>query len=32
MERQIIACTPIPCLNEWAKDENNSNNEIEEQL
>lgn len=27
MERQIIACIPIPGLNEWAKDINNENKE-----
>jgi len=29
MERQIIACIPIPGLNEWAKDVAYSNNVVE---
>jgi len=32
MERQIIACIPIPGLNEWAKDEANINQNVEAQL
>lgn len=29
MERQIIACIPIPGLNEWAKDVANANQNVE---
>uniref|UniRef100_A0A2S2P4D9 Mini-chromosome maintenance complex-binding protein n=1 Tax=Schizaphis graminum TaxID=13262 RepID=A0A2S2P4D9_SCHGA len=32
MERQIIACIPIPGLNEWAKDVANINQNVEAQL
>lgn len=32
MERQIIACIPIPGLNNWAKDVNIPKIEIEAQL
>jgi len=32
MERQIIACIPIPGLNEWAKDVANINQNAEVQL
>lgn len=31
IERQIIACIPIPGLNEWAKDVDYSNNVVEAQ-
>jgi len=29
MERQIIACIPIPGLNEWAKEIANANQNVE---
>lgn len=32
MERQIIACKPIPGLNDWAKEILYSMNEIENEL
>ncbi|KAL5236097.1 hypothetical protein ACI65C_003507 [Semiaphis heraclei] len=32
MERQIVACIPIPGLNEWAEDEANTNKNAEVQL
>ncbi|XP_025208008.1 mini-chromosome maintenance complex-binding protein [Melanaphis sacchari] len=32
MERQIIACIPIPGLNEWAKDISNTDQNVEAQL
>jgi len=32
MERQIVACIPIPGLNEWAKDVANTNQNSEDQL
>jgi len=32
MERHIVACIPIPGLNDWAKDVTNTNQDAEAQL